>query len=75
MHHEEYTFASAAADKIRIWKLPEGHQLRKIPDHAAIINSLALNQDNVMVSGADNGTLYFYDWKSGYNFQSFKSPV
>jgi pleiotropic regulator 1 len=28
-----------------------------------------------MVSGADNGTLFFFDWESGYNFQQLKSPV
>ena len=67
-HHEEYTFASAGSDKIRIWKCPEGDQLRTIPEHSAVINTLALNKDNVMVSGADNGSLYFFDWESGYNF-------
>ena len=75
MHRDEYTFASAGADKIRIWKLPEGHQLRKIPDHSAIVNAVAINHDNVMVSGADNGTLFFFDWQSCYNFQQIKSPV
>jgi len=24
IHHDEYTFASAGADKLRIWKFPEG---------------------------------------------------
>ena len=67
-HHSEYTFASAGADKIRIWKCPEGEQMRTIPDHPAVINSLAVNSDNVLVSGADNGTLHFFDWESGYNF-------
>jgi len=28
-----------------------------------------------MVSGGDNGTLHFYDWKSGHNFQKIKSPL
>ena len=74
-HHQDYSFASAGADKIRVWKCPEGDQLRTIPDHTSVINSLALNQDNVLVSGADNGTLYFYDWESGYNFQQIKSPL
>eukprot|EP00347_Sterkiella_histriomuscorum_P007603 403348282 len=75
MHHEEYTFASAASDKIRIWKLPEGEQLRTIPEHNAVINALAVNKDNVLVSGGDNGTLYFFDWKSGHNFQQIKTQV
>ena len=67
-HHTEYTFASAGSDKIRIWKCPEGDHLRDVPDHSAVINRLALNQDNVLVSGSDNGWLYFFDWETGYNF-------
>ena len=67
-HHSEYTFASAGADKIRIWKCPEGEQMRTIPDNPAVIISLTVNSDNVLVSGADNGTLHFFDWESGYNF-------
>jgi pleiotropic regulator 1 len=68
MHHDEYTFASAGADKIRVWKCPEGDQLRTIPEHNTVINSIAVNRDNVLVSGGDNGTLYFFDWASGHNF-------
>jgi pleiotropic regulator 1 len=41
--------------------------------HRAILNTLAINQDNVLVSGADNGTLYFWDWKSGYSFQQLET--
>jgi pleiotropic regulator 1 len=36
--------------------------MRNFSGHNAIINALALNQDNVLVSGADNGSLYFWDW-------------
>lgn len=67
-HHEEYSFASAGADKIRFWKLPEGDHLRRISEHNSIVNSLALNKDGVLVSGGDNGTLQFHDWKSGHTF-------
>ena len=49
--------------------------MRTIPDHPAVINALAVNRDNVLVSGADNGTLHFFDWESGYNFQQLKSPL
>ena len=34
-----------------------------------ISNFQAVNADGVLVSGADNGTMYFWDWKTGYNFQ------
>eukprot|EP00350_Pseudokeronopsis_sp_OXSARD2_P002440 CAMPEP_0170564956 /NCGR_PEP_ID=MMETSP0211-20121228/75907_1 /TAXON_ID=311385 /ORGANISM="Pseudokeronopsis sp., Strain OXSARD2" /LENGTH=130 /DNA_ID=CAMNT_0010885127 /DNA_START=407 /DNA_END=796 /DNA_ORIENTATION=- len=75
IHPSEYTFASAGSDKIRIWKCPEGDQLRNMGDHNAVINKIAINSDNVLVSGGDNGSLYFFDWASGYNFQQMKSPV
>ena len=75
LHHDEYSFASAGSDKIRIWKCPEGDQLRTIPEHNAVINSLALNTDNVLVSGGDNGSLQFHDWGSGHMFQNIKTTV
>ena len=28
-----------------------------------------------MASAADNGSLYFWDWNSGYNFQQIHSPA
>lgn len=28
----------------------------------------------MLVSAADNGTMYFWDWKSGYNFQQISVP-
>ena len=62
LHPNEYTFASGGSDKIRIWKCPEGHQLRTIAGPNSIVNALALNQDNVLVAGADDGNLSFYDW-------------
>lgn len=29
----------------------------------------------MLVSGGDNGSLYFWDWKSGHNFQQIASQV
>ena len=26
-------------------------------------------------TGGDNGTMHFWDWKTGYNFQRFQSQV
>ncbi|EGG14869.1 hypothetical protein DFA_10742 [Cavenderia fasciculata] len=36
---------------------------------------MALNQDNVLVSAADNGSMQFWDWKSGYCFQKLQTIV
>lgn len=67
-HHKEYTFVSGAADNMKIWKCPDGEFLRNVSGHNSIINTLSLSTDNVLVSGADDGSLKFWDWKSGYNF-------
>jgi len=67
-HHEDSSFASAGADNIRAWKLPEGQQIRKLSGHNTTINTLALNLDNVIVSGGDDGSMYFWDYKSGKQF-------
>jgi len=74
LHHPtEYTFASASADNIKKWKNPEGKFMRNFSGHNTIINSIACNQDNVLVSGGDNGSMYMWDWKSGYNFQRIQT--
>jgi pleiotropic regulator 1 len=75
IHEEEYTFLSGGCDNIKVWKCPEGKFLRNIAGHNAIVNSIALNKDGVLVSGADNGSLFFWDYKSGYNFQQYDTPV
>lgn len=36
---------------------------------------MAVNQDNVLVSGADNGTMYFWDWRTGYCFDKKQAQV
>jgi pleiotropic regulator 1 len=38
-------------------------------------SSLALNDDGVLVSAADNGTIKFWDYKTGYNFQTVQTIV
>jgi pleiotropic regulator 1 len=72
-HPNEYTFLTAASDNLKVWKCPEGRFLRNFSGHNGIINCAAVNMDNVMVSGGDNGSLYLWDWKSGYNFQQISS--
>lgn len=41
--------------------------------HNAVINSVSVNDRGVLVSGADNGTINFWDWQSGYCFQKSKT--
>lgn len=75
LHPRQYTFASASPDNIKQWKFPDGTFLQNLAGHNAIVNCLALNSDGVLVSGADNGTLHMWDWRTGYNFQRTKAAV
>lgn len=64
-----YTFASASPDNIKQWKCPEGKFIQNLSGHNAIVNCMAVNPEGVLVSGGDNGTMYLWDWRTGYNFQ------
>lgn len=73
LHPKHYTFASASADNIKEWKFPDGNFIQNLSGHNAIINALTVNSDGVLVSGADNGSMHFWDWKTGYNFQRLQA--
>lgn len=75
IHPRLNMFASGAPDNIKQWKCPDGNFIQNLSGHNAIVNCLGINEDNVLVSGGDNGTLYFWDWRTGYNFQRLQAPV
>ena len=75
LHPTQYAFASASPDNIKQWKFPDGNFLQNLAGHNSIINCMAVSSDNVLVTGGDNGTMYFWDWKTGYNFQRFQATV
>lgn len=69
-HPREHTFASGAADNIKKFKLPEGDFLHNfLQQQQAIINTMAVNEDGLLATGGDNGSLWLWDWKSGNAFQ------
>ncbi|KAF2869723.1 pre-mRNA-splicing factor prp46 [Massariosphaeria phaeospora] len=73
LHPKEFTFASGSSQSIKQWKCPEGAFMQNFEGHKGIINTLSVNEDNVMFSGADDGTVAFWDWKTGHRFQSGES--
>ncbi|AQZ10667.1 PRP46 (YPL151C) [Zygosaccharomyces parabailii] len=74
LHPTEFSMASACTDDIRSWKLPEGALLTNFAsEDTGIINTLSINQDDVLFAGGDDGTLSFYDYKSGHKYQSMAS--
>lgn len=75
IHPRENTFASGATDNLKQWKFPDGEFIQNLSGHESIVNCLALNHDNVLVSAADNGSMFFWDWPTGYNFQRYSSPA
>jgi pleiotropic regulator 1 len=71
----ESTFVSGAPDNLKHWRLPDAAFLKNFSGHNTIVNCLATNRDDVLVSGGDDGSLRMWDWKSGYCFQEIKSRV
>lgn len=75
VHPTAYMFGSASPDNIKTWTCPEGQFVQNVSGHTAIVNCMAVNADGVLVSGGDNGTMFFWDWRTGYNFQRFQAAV
>ncbi|XP_026319018.1 pleiotropic regulator 1 [Hyposmocoma kahamanoa] len=75
IHPTLYTFASASPDNIKQWKCPEGKFIQNLSGHNAIVNCMAVNPEGVLVSGGDNGTMFLWDWRTGYNFQRLQAAV
>lgn len=75
IHPNLNMMASASPDNLKQWKFPDGNFLQNMSGHNCIVNCLATNRDDVLVSGGDNGSMYFWDWKSAYNFQKIQTTI
>ncbi|GLI63421.1 hypothetical protein VaNZ11_006389 [Volvox africanus] len=76
LHPQDFAFASASAENIKKWALPDGDFLHNmLSQQRAIINSMAINQDGVVATGGDNGSLWWWDWRSGHCFQQDETVV
>ncbi|KAF7334028.1 Pre-mRNA-splicing factor PRP46 [Mycena venus] len=69
IHPTEYSFASgsASSNNIKKWKCLESAFVFNFSGHNAIINA-----DGVFFSGADNGSLSFWDYNTGTSFQNME---
>ena len=72
-HPTQYAFVSGAADNLKKWKCPNGKFLQNFSGHNAIINTMSINNENVLISGGDNGTLQFWDWKTAHCYQKINT--
>ncbi|KAL0428879.1 UNVERIFIED_CONTAM: protein pleiotropic regulator PRL2 [Sesamum radiatum] len=75
-HPKEDCFVSASAENIKKFKLPTGEFMHNmLSQQKTIINSAAVNEEGVLATAGDNGSLWFWDWKSGHNFQQAQTIV
>ena len=51
IHPKEFTFASSSTGSIKQWKCPEGAFMQNFEGQNAIINTLSVNEDNILFSG------------------------
>ena len=65
----ESTFLSGAADTLKKWNSNDGRFIKSFTGHRAVVNAMAINDDGVVMSGADNGTMNFWDYTTGHCFQ------
>jgi pleiotropic regulator 1 len=72
-HPTEFTFASSSTSSIKQWMCPRGDFMLNFQPVNSIVNTLSVNEDNVLFAGSDNGEASFYDWKTGHCFQSSQS--
>jgi pleiotropic regulator 1 len=54
---------------------PRGDFMLNFQPVNSIINTLSVNEDNVMFAGGDDGSATFYDWKTGHQFENSESVV
>lgn len=76
LHPTEFTFASASTGQLKQWLLPRGQLMQSFVDPTidqTVLNTLAVNEDGVLFSGADDGGMGFWDWNSGHMFQRMES--
>ena len=73
LHPKLNMFVSGAPDNLKQWLCPDGKFVQNMEGHSAIVNSVSVNSDGVLVSAADNGTMFMWDWRTGYNFQRMQS--
>ena len=63
---------------VEVWRCPKGNFERNIDGHGGILNCSAMREEDgstILVAGADNGQLHFWDWRTGHKFQTIEGRV
>lgn len=75
MNPKELSFMTGSADNIKKWQCRDGTFLKNFSGHNSVINCMGVNDDGVLVSGGDDGSLRFWDYDTGYCFQKTQTIV
>lgn len=81
VHPFEYSFCSCAADNVKVWNGSDAEFDRNITGFNSIINCSLIKQDpyfndsSILILGSNNGQLHFYDWSSGYKYDTLTNKV
>lgn len=60
VHPKEFTFATGSTGSIKQWKCPEGAFMQNFDGQNSIINTLSVNEDNVLFSGGKFNSSYIF---------------
>lgn len=69
LHPKEESFASVSDDNMKKFSLPRGEFMHDMPCPKKTIFSMAVNEEGVLTGAGIDGSLSFWDWRSGHNFQ------
>ena len=69
LHPTEWSFVTAGADNVKKWHGKDGAFIKNFVGHNAILNAACVNQDGVLFTGGDNGSMRFWDYGTGHCFQ------
>eukprot|EP00596_Hydrurales_sp_CCMP1899_P003853 CAMPEP_0119045608 /NCGR_PEP_ID=MMETSP1177-20130426/41229_1 /TAXON_ID=2985 /ORGANISM="Ochromonas sp, Strain CCMP1899" /LENGTH=455 /DNA_ID=CAMNT_0007017663 /DNA_START=119 /DNA_END=1483 /DNA_ORIENTATION=- len=70
---KELSFVSAGADNLKKWQARDGKFLQNISGHNSVVNCAAVNEEGIVASCGDDGTINFWDYGTGYRFQNTKT--
>lgn len=76
LHPSEFSMTSASAGDIKSWMLPSGSLLTNFESKSlGTINTLSTNEDDVLFAGGDDGSISFFDYRSGHLYQKVYTRI
>lgn len=67
---EKGSLASVSVDSVKKFGLPSGDLLHSVlGQQKTTVNSMGVNEDGVLATAGDDGSLWFWEWESGRNLQ------